>query len=69
MAMSTRTAQIRLLPPLTRLLYEGMLLAWEWETRRTTRKGLRNLPPHLLRDIGLSPSAAATEVEKPFWQP
>ncbi len=69
MAMSIRTTQIHLLPPLTRLLSRGVLLARAWEYRRATRRKLRNLPQYLLEDIGLSPAAAAAEVEKPFWKP
>ncbi|WP_342078600.1 DUF1127 domain-containing protein [Yoonia sp. SS1-5] len=34
---------------------------------RGQRNGLRKLPPHLLRDIGLTDAEARREVAKPFW--
>lgn len=44
----------------------GMRLLW---ARRRTRTHLRHLPPHLLRDVGISPDDARLEAGKPFWRP
>jgi uncharacterized protein YjiS (DUF1127 family) len=38
-----------------------------WAVRRRTRRALRDLPEHLLRDIGLSREAADAEARRPFW--
>lgn len=38
-----------------------------WDTRRTTRKHLAKLPPHLMGDIGVDPLTAYQEAQKPFW--
>lgn len=40
----------------------------KWDMRRRTRKHLRDMPPHLLKDIGLDRHAAHAEATKPFWQ-
>jgi len=34
---------------------------------RRQRAGLRDLPPHILRDIGLTPEEAQAEADRPFW--
>ena len=39
-----------------------------WNRRYRTRKQLKELSPHLLRDIGLSPFDAEVEAQKPFWK-
>lgn len=39
-----------------------------WRFRARTRDQLRNLPPHLLKDIGVHPGAADAEARKPFWR-
>lgn len=36
-------------------------------TLRRQRARLRDLPPHMLRDIGLSPEEAQAEADRPFW--
>ena len=61
-------ARTRRLPPLTQLLYRVTLLAWEWENRKASRRGLRDLPDHLLRDIGVTRWDAVAEAQKPFWK-
>jgi uncharacterized protein YjiS (DUF1127 family) len=38
-----------------------------WFTRYQTRRVLRELDAHVLRDIGVSPLQAAREAAKPFW--
>jgi uncharacterized protein YjiS (DUF1127 family) len=39
-----------------------------WRHRHATRQELRDLPPHMLRDIGLTPDEAMSEADKPFWR-
>lgn len=40
-----------------------------WRHRHVTRQELRDLPPHMLRDIGLTRDEAMREADKPFWRP
>ncbi len=40
-----------------------------WHRRATTRAALRELPPWLLRDVGLTSVDAAHEAARPFWKP
>ena len=56
------------LPAFSRVLVAATVTVVTWQLRRRTRKDLRNLPDHMLRDIGLDPSAARAEGAKPFWQ-
>lgn len=58
----------RPLPPLSRVLVSVALSVATWELRLRTRKHLQNLPPHMLRDIGVDVAEAAAEAEKPFWR-
>lgn len=39
-----------------------------WVERRKQRRRLAELPPHLLKDIGISPVEASREAAKPFWE-
>jgi uncharacterized protein YjiS (DUF1127 family) len=39
-----------------------------WDHRQRSRKALAQLEDHMLRDIGLTHSAAYQEAEKPFWK-
>ena len=39
-----------------------------WHRNATTRRALRALDAHLLRDIGLSSASAAREARRPFWR-
>lgn len=39
-----------------------------WRHNYRTRRQLAELPPHLLKDLGLEPDQVATEVHKPFWR-
>lgn len=39
-----------------------------WRHRHVTRQELRDLPPHMLRDIGMTPDDARREADKPFWR-
>lgn len=59
---------MRPLPPLSRIAMAIALTVVAWETRRRTRLAIRRLESHLLRDIGLDPTEARTEAQKPFWQ-
>lgn len=56
------------LPPLSRLALAAAVRVVTWESRARTRKGLKRLDPHLLRDVGLDPMAAQAEASRPFWQ-
>ncbi|KAA5605355.1 DUF1127 domain-containing protein [Roseospira marina] len=38
-----------------------------WRVRARSRAQLRTLDDRMLRDIGMSPDAADSEVRKPFW--
>ena len=48
-----------------RVVRTGLL----WQQRHRTRLQLKQLPPHLLRDIVLSEDDARIERNKPFWRP
>jgi uncharacterized protein YjiS (DUF1127 family) len=39
-----------------------------WIERSRQRRTLEALPDHLLSDIGISRSEAASEADKPFWR-
>ena len=39
-----------------------------WSERHKTRKQLRKLPPHLLRDVGITQTMSVEEARKPFWR-
>lgn len=38
-----------------------------WRERARQRRHLAELPAHMLRDIGVSRSAARAEAARPFW--
>lgn len=57
------------LPPLSRVVLGAAVMVMAWETRARTRKHLRNLDAHLLKDIGVDPYSAGTEADRRFWQP
>ncbi|AEY01674.1 hypothetical protein GU3_09590 [Oceanimonas sp. GK1] len=40
-----------------------------WRHRSRSRRELAELPPYLLKDIGLNEADRYQEVSKPFWQP
>ncbi|MEO0486615.1 MAG: DUF1127 domain-containing protein [Pseudomonadota bacterium] len=68
----TQTALKRLdsgrIPPLAGVLIVAALIVTHWTVRSRTRTTLKELPPYLLRDVGLSQEAANKEAYKPFWQ-
>jgi uncharacterized protein YjiS (DUF1127 family) len=70
MTASTRTRLTidRRLPPLARILHGLTLVVLRWEERRRTRRDLRDLDDHLLRDVGIPPDVAWGEGQKHFWQ-
>jgi uncharacterized protein YjiS (DUF1127 family) len=39
-----------------------------WVQRHQARRDLARMSEHLLKDIGLTPRAAAVEAAKPFWR-
>ncbi len=39
-----------------------------WRHRATTRATLRDLPPRLLRDVGMTDRDARREASLPFWK-
>lgn len=41
---------------------------WLWHDRARQRRQLSKLTSYQLDDIGISPSAAAYEADKPFWR-
>jgi uncharacterized protein YjiS (DUF1127 family) len=45
--------------------------AWDtvglWRERARQRRDLAEMSPHMLKDIGISVSAARAEAGKPFW--
>lgn len=59
-------APARVLPLRTkRLSLLGLVLRWIALARQ--RRDLRNLPAHLLTDIGVDQDAADIEGNRPFW--
>lgn len=74
MSRSPLTAPISALParpPLPRLsvtLANATKLVRTWKQRARSRTALRNLDPHLLKDIGLTEAAVHAETTKDFWQ-
>ncbi len=39
-----------------------------WNTRRSSREQLKSMEPRMLRDMGITPADALTEIRKPFWR-
>lgn len=56
------------LPIVARLAVKFAVTMVKWDTRRKSRRSLKDLGPHLLHDIGLDRSSAQAEAAKPFWQ-
>ena len=56
------------LPPLSRVVLRAAVLVMTLETRAKTRKQLRKLDGHILKDIGIDPMTAEAEAERPFWR-
>lgn len=64
--LSRRTSR---LPFPTAWIARAVRAALLWRQRQRTRNKLAQLPPYLLRDIGLAKDDARIEVNKPFWRP
>lgn len=56
------------LPPLSRVVLAVATTVVAWEMRARSRKGLKHLDAHLLKDIGLDPLTAADQANRPFWR-
>lgn len=59
----------RRVPFLTASVARAVRTALLWKQRHHTRIQLKYLPPHLLRDVGLTEDDARIETDKPFWRP
>lgn len=74
MSHALRTEQLSILndqarlPVLANVAVRFAAAVTAWETRRTSRRALKQLDGRLLNDIGLDPLTAHTEAAKPFWQ-
>lgn len=44
-------------------------LIGEWRRRNSARRELASLDARFLKDAGITPSQAAWEAGRPFWQP
>ena len=44
------------------------MLLWTWHERSRQRHHMKQLPDHILKDIGLSRADIDTEAHKAFWQ-
>ncbi len=58
----------RTLPPVATVVFALAVTVLKWEQRRQTRRALKHLDKHMLRDIGLSHKEAQLECKKAFWQ-
>ncbi len=56
------------LPPLSRVMLRAAVLVATWDNRARTRRHLRDLDHHILKDIGIDPMRAEAEAERPFWR-
>ncbi len=61
------TAQNRI-PAASILAVRVAVMLSKWATRRRTRLALHRLPPHLLRDVGLTQAEALAESRRVFWR-
>ncbi len=57
------------LPPLSEILIWAAARIARWSQRSRTRHHLKDLPPHVLRDVGLTRAQAEAESMKRFWMP
>jgi uncharacterized protein YjiS (DUF1127 family) len=53
---------------LVELFHAGGALVRQWLKRNHERHELARLDDRMLRDIGVTPSEVAREMEKPFWR-
>ena len=74
--MNTQTRTMRASRAGGEGLYESIVEAFRstretvtlWHARARQRRALADLPPHLLKDIGVTPGQALLESRKPFWR-
>lgn len=66
--LAAPTLPLSQLPPVPRLLVALAQVSATWDLRYKGRRALRDLDPHLLRDIGLTAQSAEVESSKPFWR-
>jgi len=57
----------RQLTPVSAAALRVVVLLVRWEDRRHTRKGLKRLDDHLLKDVGISRSDAERELAARPW--
>lgn len=67
MTSKTRPAPFAAMPK-ARVLRGVAQLAALWSERYRSRRALRTLDAHMLRDIGVDATQAETEARRPFWQ-
>jgi len=60
--------QHRPLTPAASVALFAAVVFVRWAERRRSRKDLRHLDDHLLKDIGLTHRQALKEAQRPFWQ-
>ncbi len=66
-APTTYLAAQTSLPLAAQFALKVAVLLTRWTRNVSTRRHLKDLPPHLLRDIGVDQLVAEREIEKPFW--
>ncbi len=66
-ALNTHPMPIR--APLSSGLMAVAMTISKWELRSRTRAALRDVPPELLPDLGLTTAEVLHETAKPFWRP
>lgn len=54
-------------PATARLAIGIAVTVTKWHVHARTRRDLRALEPHLLRDIGITADQARIEAQRPFW--
>ena len=57
----------RPLSPLAGVALNAVVVLVKWQDLARTRRALDKLPPHILRDVGLTDEQARTEAKRPFW--
>ncbi len=58
----------RPLTPIASVVFKLGVAIATWESHKRTRRKLRHLDDHLLRDIGVTRELAEREAARPFWQ-
>ena len=67
--MTSKTSPVQIAAmPKARVLRGVVQLAALWSERHRSRRALRGLDAHMLRDIGVDATQAETEARRPFWQ-